>query len=231
MKSSQNLVPILQKSEFDDVATKFLEQYFPQALEEPMPVPIEEIATTSMKLNIARECLSDDLSILGQIFFSHGSAVVYLKDSDECVYREVDAGTMIIDPSVANERNIGCERNTIAHECVHWYIHKNYHKIQLLAGKENASACRCPVKQKSDHVTVQWSDEDWMEWQAHGIAPRILMPKQTFIKYVTTNLHYKNISSQKHNKSSLDLLVDDLSAFFQVSKQSASIRLKELDLI
>ena len=38
------LVPVIHKSEFDDVAAEFLTAYCPESLETPMPVPIMKIA-------------------------------------------------------------------------------------------------------------------------------------------------------------------------------------------
>jgi len=233
MKLSKNLVPILQKNEFDDVAASFLEKYCPQCLETPMAVPIEEIAVQAMGLQIRRMHLSEDLSVLGQVFFSSGLAEIYIKDADEYIYEPVDKGTMFIDLDVATERNTGSERNTIAHECVHWNIHRPYHTVQVMVGGEQAVAFRCPTEPPSEQFNSRWSDEDWMEWQANGIAPKILMPKATFISYVNAHSLFSKMIREKSNLTSLyrDLLIEDLADFFQVSKQSASIRLSELGLI
>ncbi len=233
MKLSNNLVPILHKGEFDTIASDFLKKYYPQALDKPMMVPIEDIAVQSMKLQIRRVHLSEDLSILGQVFFNSGRTEVYRKDTDEIVYETVNKGTMFIDPDVAIERNVGSEKNTIAHECVHWHIHRQYHTIQIMAGGEKAVASRCPIKPPSEQFKSKWTDEDWMEWQANGIAPKILMPQIPFIHYVKEHPLYIKIHNGNHIVVSMhtDLLVDDLANFFQVSKQSASIRLSELGLI
>lgn len=233
MKLSNNLVPILNKDEFDIVALEFLEKYYPQALERPMAIPIESIATQLMNLQVKRVHLSEDLSILGQVFFSSGQAEIYLKDTEEFIYENVNRGTMFIDPDVATERNVGSERNTIAHECVHWYIHRPYHTVQILAGGEKAVASRCPIETPSEQVKSQWTDEDWMEWHANGIAPKILMPKMTFIDCVTAHSLYGRIIDATNTKKPayLNLLTEELADFFQVSKQSASIRLSELGLI
>jgi hypothetical protein len=233
MKLSNNMVPIIPKSEFDDVAIKFLQKYYPRCIETPMAIPIEKIAVQIMGLQIKRMHLSEDLSILGQVFFSSGFAEIYKKGEDEYIFEQVEKGTMFIDPDVAVERNVGSERNTIAHECVHWNIHRTYHSVQIMAGGEKAVAFRCPTNPPSEQLNSKWTDEDWMEWQANGIAPKILMPKTTFISYVDSH----SLSSKMKNENSelivlyRDLLIGDLADFFQVSKQSASIRLSELGFI
>jgi len=226
-KLSNKLVPIISKSEFDDVASDFLKKYYPQALSEPMAVPIEDIAVQQMNLQIKRVHISEDLSILGQIFFNSGCAEVYLKDTDEFGYETVSKGTMFIDPDVAIERNGGCERNTIAHECVHWHIHRLYHDAQINAGGNITVALRCPVDAPIEQSKTKRTSEDWMERQANGIAPRILMPKAQFINRVNDHPSYSKIHN---NIFHLELLVDDIATFFDVSKQSACIRLSELGL-
>lgn len=233
MKLTGNMVPILQKNEFDDVAMRFLAKHCPQCLETPMAIPIEEIAVQIMGLQIRRIHLSEDFSILGKIYFSSGWAEIYKKDEDEYVYEWVEKGTIFIDPDVAIERNIGSERNTIAHECIHWNIHRTYHSVQIMAGGEKAIAFRCPTEAPSEQLSSKWTDEDWMEWQANGIAPKILMPKTTFISYVHSHSLFSKMEKENSGLTFLyqNLLIDELADFFQVSKQSASIRLLELDLI
>ena len=123
------LVPVIHKSEFDDVAAKFLTAYCPEALETPMPVPIMNIARKKLGLIVCTKYrLSEDFSILGQMCFNSGYVDVYLKDTDEYIQLTVRRGTMFIDPDVTELRNEGCFNNTVAHECVHWYKHRNYQR-------------------------------------------------------------------------------------------------------
>lgn len=225
------MVPILRKDDFELIATDFLSKYFSQAIYSPAVVPIEKIATQDMMLQIRRIHISEDLSILGQIFFNEGLTEIYLKDTDEIVYEKVERGTVFIDPDVIVTRNLGSERNTIAHECVHWYIHQAYHTMQILAGGDEAVAFKCPYKAPSDEFEMRWSNEDWMEWQANGIAPKILMPHEAFRIFVQQHPLYTKIKNGDAVPTCLDLLITDAKEFFQVSKQSASIRLSELGLI
>lgn len=115
----------MYKSEFDVKAAEILAEHCPEALEKPMPVPIEEIARDKLHLLIKEFHLSEDLSILGQMCFTDGLVEIYDPSEDE--YREVfvKAKTMIIDPDTYLKRNFGSRRNTVAHECVHWIYHRN----------------------------------------------------------------------------------------------------------
>lgn len=226
---STPLVPIIKKTEFDKVASEFLSDYYPQALKTPMPVPIMEIARKKMGLKICTKYrLSEDFSILGQMCFNSGYVDVYIKETDEFIQLAVRRGTMFIDPDVIQLRNEGCFNNTVAHECVHWYKHRNYH---LLA---QVNELKTKVKWSSNHKIDEnghekWTDEDWMEWQANGIAPRILMPKEMFI-LEADYIRSKSLSLNS-NYAIIYTLRDKLADFFQVSKQSAGIRMEELGIL
>jgi len=225
-----SLVPHMFKSQFDDKATDFLRENCPEALSHPMPVPIEQIAKEKLHLDIKELHLTEDLSILGQMCFTDGLVEIYDPDEDE--YREilVKAGTMIIDPDTYLKRNLGTKRNTIAHECVHWIYHRRYYQAISVIEKDLAVAHRCPVEIKDEKFNEKWTDEDWMEWQANGIAPRILIPKQTveeaydMIKKQSEQNAFVSAGLLPQNK----WIVEQFAGFYQVSKQSAVIRLQEL---
>ena len=230
MKMTANLVPCITKEQFDNIATDFLTKYCPESLRSPMRIPIEIIARDKMELMVEHVNITEDLSTYGQIFFSDGGTEIYKRDTDEIVIVEVKRGTVFIDTDIFFMRTLGCERNTLTHECLHWFIHKPYHTLQTLSGSGMAIACRCPTEQKSEEKKSLWADEDWMEWQANGIAPKILMPKDMFCIKANENEHLKKFTPKDSEYSHIHLqkAVEDLADFFKVSKQSATIRLKEL---
>lgn len=222
-----SLVPHISKDQFDDVATEFLTEYCPEALTHPMAVPIVTIARKKMGLRIVAEYrLSEDFSIYGQICFNSGLVPVYFKDEDEFRDIKVRRGTILIDPDTLKERNIGCLNNTVAHECVHWYKHRKYHMYNLGAGYTKGIAFRYPIIERNEAFQEQWTDEDWMEWQANGIAPRILMPRQTFQTAIDMILE----DSDKDNVPDW-WVINKLADFYKVSKQSAEIRIAELNIV
>lgn len=212
-----SLVPRMYKSEFDVKAAEILAEHCPEALEKPMPVPIEEIARDKLHLLIKEFHLSEDLSILGQMCFTDGLVEIYDPSEDE--YREVfvKAKTMIIDPDTYLKRNFGSRRNTVAHECVHWIYHRNYFLAEA----------------KDESFKDVWTDVDWLEWQANGIAPRILMPKETiadgFQMIVDRSKKNKFVSAGLISKSKW--ILEQFAGFYQVSQTSAAIRLTELGLL
>lgn len=221
---SKSLVPVIPKNMFDAVATEFLKKYCPEAIEKPMAVPILDIAKKKMGLKIIPDFrLSEDFSVYGQMCFTSGKVPVYIRESDEYIDINVKRGTMLIDPDTLFERNIGCLNNTIAHECVHWYKHRNYHMHSKGAGIDYVYQNYSDNFDESNQL--KWSDNDWMEWQAIGIAPKILMPIQTF-DTVVNNI----IDLSKSKNLSLWAVAEKVADFYKVSKTSAQIRIKELGL-
>jgi hypothetical protein len=217
--NERKYVPYIPKSEYDNVARDFLDQYYPEALTEPMPVPIEEIAKKGLGMDVQYICLSEELDIYGMTIFTDGTVEIY--DPVEGLYdtKAFKAKTMLIDPEAVKKTDTGCRNNTIAHECVHWYKHRYYYKMQAISLPKYARYCRCRINQLPDST----DEEDIMETQAIGIAPRILMPKDTFIEAAK----HVGVSYGRDNMEQISVLAD----FFDVSKQSVRIRLKECSLI
>lgn len=223
-------VPHIRRVDLDSEATAFLRNYYPEALRTAMAVPIEMIARDILHLNIIERHLSEDLSILGQMCFTDGLAEIYDPINDE--YREimVTAGTMIVDPDTFAKRNLGSMRNTIAHECYHWFRHRRYHIMAAELESRVSPASRCPTEIKNEQYTNEWTDEDWMEWQANNVAPRILMPIET-IDIVYRNMADESLKNQfvaKGLRPQSEWIIEQTAGFYRVSKQAAEIRLREL---
>lgn len=226
---STPLVHWYSREKLDDVTNEFLQEYCPNALKRPMAVPIMDIATKKMGLKVLTQYrLSEDFSILGQMCFTSGLVTIYDKDGDEYRDIKVRRGTMLIDPDTYLKRNTGCFNNTVAHECFHWYKHRNYHLYTKALGQENTIAFRCPVEEKNANYHDDWDDEDWMEWQANNAAPRILMPKKTFIDAANDIIKL----GREAYGTSLQAwwVIARLAKLYDVSKQSAGIRLSELGI-
>lgn len=226
LHASANIVPIIHKDELDDVASTFLSKYCADALVTPTPVPIAKIAEEDLHLHLVHgKCITQDFSIFGEICFSGGTVDVYDFDRKNYSAIDVQRGTIIIDAYTFWERNIGCVNNTIAHEVFHWYAHRLYAAVKKLLKKEQVIACRCPSDIVYPRDGESWTDEQRMEWQANKIAPRILMPYKTF-RMKVEELYQKYGYREKAEKNDiLECIIDELASFYQVSKQSAKIRM------
>lgn len=213
-----NLIPFIPPSEYDKVAEQFLEEYCPEALKYPMAIPIEKIAA-DMGLKVQYVCLSEEADIYGATIFTDGAMEIY--DPEEGLYdtKVFKRKTVLIDPDAVKKTNVGCKHNTLAHECVHWYKHRLYYKMQKFTMPRMARFCKCHVNQ----LPYATEDENIMEGQAIGIAPRILMPKITFIEAAS---QYDIIYGRDNWQA-----IYGLANLFDVSKQSVMIRLEECNLL
>ena len=210
----QNLVPYIPPAEYDAIAKQFLEEYCPDALKNPMAVPIEDVAK-SMGLDIQEVCLSEELDIYGATIFTEGNIDVYIPEEGIYEQRKFKRKTILIDPEAVKKTNLGCKHNTLAHECVHWYKHRLYYKMQQYTLPRMARYCKCRISE----LPYISDDENIMECQAIGIAPRILMPRSTFSEAAKQyGIVYGNVNWNA---------IYGLAELFDVSKQSVMIRLEE----
>ena len=228
ISATNNIVPVLYKKDLDKEATAFLEKYYPEALESPMPVPIEKIATDALHLTVLQgHRITDDFSIFGQICFSKGAVLV--KDIFKCSEKEMEVsrGTILIDAYTYWERNKGCANNTIAHEVYHWHRHRLFAAIKQILRDEKFIAHRCPTQMRYPGENDEWTDEQRMEWQANNMAPRILMPVQTFKIKVDELYKQYDYENTPLKVVVLTCIADELAKFYGVSRQSALIRMTE----
>lgn len=232
-KLTNTFVPILSKADFDTEAEKFLIKYCPQALEEPMAVPVRDIAKR-MHLKI-KEGMQFNAKppIFGAIAFFDCKA--NLRDRYGVMKQyNIPKGSIIIDNRLSFW-SIGCVNYTIAHELYHWHRHRIYAQIQrLLNGKDSLKSLnRCnTTPARHTMFSGSYSDVDWMEWQANSIAPKILMPKQMFERKLTELLNSAEYTTCTMEQKSdiLNSIITELSELFQVSRQATIIRMHELGI-
>lgn len=217
--SNENSIPYIPPDTYDDVASEFLNRYCPETLDTPVAVPILDIARNKMCLDVQFVCLSEELDIYGATVFSDGMVTIYNKEDGVYEDKYFKRKTMLIDPEAYKKINSGCVNNTIAHECVHWYKHRYYHWYESIVLPRYANYCKCSI----DELPESTKEENIMEAQAVGIAPRILMPKATFCEAARD-------CGIKYGENNFEV-VDVLHELFEVSKQSVRIRLSECGLM
>jgi hypothetical protein len=211
--------------DLDAEAEKFLSAYgYEDSITVPMPVPIWDIAKRMSLEVIQTECLSYDDSVQGAIAFSDGIIDVYDWNSQELVGYEVHAGIVFIDATIGNAGRI---RNTLAHECFHWYKHRHYFNYNRVNNNGQEFAFRCEKSNaKSSGQIAFHTDTEIMEWQAKMMAPRILMPKKAAITLLADLM--KRSEGFINRTEVAELMVTEFANTFEVSRQSAAIRMVEL---
>jgi len=226
---------ILGKNRLDDYATKYLTKHCKRALETPMPLPVEEILHKT-QLTVKEVSLSRNLDIFGCCMLLNGEVEIYDHEHGTSKAVSFPAGTILIDPDSEAMYGEGAKRNTLIHEALHWEKDKTYFEILAL---KNATASErlYPIMCRQSETfyeppegkKTKENEVKWLEWQAHRLAPRVLMPFEMFKKKALELIDsYQNL--QNDIAPSCDTLIEDLSAFFIVSRASVKYRLIEVGL-
>ena len=225
-KYSGELVPIISRDAFENEATKFLEKYYPLALQEPVAVPIRKIAEDMGLSVIEDSLLSSELDIFGLVVFEGGNIKYKNKN---IIIRNAKRGTVLIDPRVYYERTLGTVNFTIAHECFHWYRHQPYHALMKMLGAndELGKIIQCSIGSNAKD-SEKWKAVDWMEWQANGVAPRILMPTNTAKIKISELVEKYHIHFDGTDGYLIEEMISELADFYGLSKQAVKMRIREM---
>lgn len=219
---------ILGKNRLDDYATKFLNKYCIEALKKPMALPVEDILN-KMNLVVKEERLSSNLDIFACCLLIDGEIKVYNPEINQYEEKFFKEGTIVIDPLAAEIYGEGSKRNTLIHESLHWEKDKTYFEILKLKNRKLTEKVY-PIMLRQSEVFYEppkrsankENEVMWLEWQAHKLAPRVLMPYSTFKEKALEIINNKDMTCDK--------VIQELSSFFKVSKESAKFRLFEVGL-
>lgn len=220
---------ILGKNRLDDYAEKYLSERYPQALEEPMAIPVEKLAADD-GLRIEEAHLSASSDVFACCVLVDGEVSIYDPDTDEYTLTHYPAGTILVDPSSAWSMGEGARRNAIMHELLHWEKDRTFFQI-LRARLSGTGEVVEPIKSRASTTFFEPPEKSrrketelqWLEWQAHRLAPRVLMPKSTFTRAATEML-------DASPNLSCGTLLDQLVDIFRVPRASVKYRLLEVGL-
>ena len=153
-----------------------------------MPLPVDDMLRDA-NLTVKTASLSRNLDIFGCCMLLDGYVRVYDTNQGDYVPSFYPAGTLLFDPDSEWIYGEGSKRNTLIHEMIHWDKDQTYFKIlerKSRKTKEELYPIMCRQSRRdfeppSGKRTKQ-NEVEWLEWQAHRLAPRVLMPKAMFIK-------------------------------------------------
>ena len=221
-----NLVPIIYGDDLEKHAEAILRHVYPEALLEPMRVDVRLFAKR-LHLKIEEQRLSRSGTIFGQMIF-HDTDVEYF-DLDKRRYDilKAESGTVFVDPEIYFLRTLGSWNNTVIHECVHWLKHRKYFELERTLGAD-ISRISCQVTDVPIKENTR-SETEWMEWHANTLAPRILMPYAMFKQKADALIAWhKNEMNTVKTSDVIAAVIFDLADFFEVSAQSAKIRMLDV---
>ena len=139
---SNSFVPYMEEKHLDDYANLFLKELYPNALKQATKLPVEDIAN-KLGLNVKYLNLEDD--IFGKIYFINNYE------------NKINAKTILIDTNKSFINGIGNTKNTIIHECVHWFYHRNFFYLQHLLDP-SISCITCSQVESKTHQEKMRND-------------------------------------------------------------------------
>ncbi len=224
---TDKLIPYIENDKYEKYATRILKKIYPEALKQPIKIDSEELARR-IGLNVLLRTISADGAVFGQIFFKTSEAELYDKENETFFKEIIRAKTILIDEDASFLYSLGTKNTTIVHECVHYLLHS---KAFLFARLYDRSLTRfkCLVEGNQKELVVDDKTTSSMEYQANTLAPKILMPYNTFKSKAQELI---NITKEDTGKSEtidvLEQVIIDLAKFFGVSRLSAKIRMIEV---
>ena len=227
----------LRTTDFDSIAEMVLQEYCPNNLETPSPLPIDRLAQECLCMEIKPAYLSHDRSIYGATVFKDG-LFPCLNQVFQSAVMEVHEGDMLIERQLLGRESHHHLRFTKAHEAGHWILHRPYHDdnnqtYEFRKAKNPYVACRqsCIERLKYGKMTER-TDDEWEEWQADHLAASLLMPRDLYLDSAKA-LFRKNCILcgylvKGENRQASYQVINGLSDQFDVSYTAAMIRLHQM---
>lgn len=224
-KLYDSLVPVINKTDYEQAAEDFLRRNYKKALVDIGYVDPMEVAK-SMGLNVIIRSITEDCSVFGQVYFRDCDAELYDSKTGKIETVCIPARTILVDPQIYFLYNLGKVNNTIIHECVHWDIHKKAFELDWLCNNDvSMIGCRVVggVKgRESSAVSI-------MERQANALTPRIQMPIWAFKKMASKRIkEYRELTGKFDLIDVMEPVIDALATDFGVSRLAAKIRMVEV---
>jgi hypothetical protein len=222
---SKELVPYICKDDYEEIAEEFLLKYCKVALENPIPLPVDEIIK-----EFGFDVVYGELNTNEKGLFAFRSQYISCYDncSKKLSFKMVEANTIVINYTLYSRRGVGAVNDTKIHECLHWYLHRKYIELGL-ALKNGVSALVTTEDQTTDDELGY--DETKVvrivEKQCKNIAPLILMPRgPAIVKFNQLLEKYSSIT--RSYSSAYEMAISELADFFGVTRISATIRMRAL---
>lgn len=219
---NDSLLPPLDWRDYDSVATEILEVIYPEILDGSAKTGIDVYKFANrLGLKIIEPIIYNDPNFIGRIYFEKDCLEIPVgKDKNDYYTMDVEPGTIIVNPLIC----LGRKNNTILHECVHWIIHKDYFQLKKIITESESLYDEIYEKDSKEN---RESSLEIAECQANRIAPRILMPKDIFVKELKKQKEMLGDYYEKEPKA-IEELIDSLANYFKASKASVKVRMQEV---
>ena len=230
-RKKRNGVPVLSKNDIDIIGESFVADFCPEAMKTPMAVDIDGFAQDYLGLQQDFQYLSHNGVYLGMMVFNDTSKVpIYDPNTKRAEYVTEKARTIIIDNLLLDDNQERRYRFTMGHEVAHDIFHSGYYgynpsQATLFEGESTPMVqCRIDTTKSAKKLKAEWTDMDWMEWQANRFSSAILMPASMVRQLIASN-------PEETSAFRAAYWIMSVVHTFIVSVQAAEIRLRDLGLI
>jgi Zn-dependent peptidase ImmA (M78 family) len=235
-------VPYVTYEALDEYAEAVVRDFAPERLRIPGPLDTEALIKDYLGLSVEFHKLNYGKKVLGMTAFEDGYVQTLDKATGEIVTVPVKAGTVVIDISLKEKRNMARLRFTYGHESSHNLIHRKAFMLdnlfrtvgefdgQRIAAKRGRIDYSRSRNEKTDH--------DWVERQADFLSSALLMPlpalRKAYIDFFAASgektRRVVRGSSPKDDELAARM-PEYMAKVFAVSKRAALIRMEKLKAI
>ena len=226
IRRKPNGVPILSRNEIDNIGEKLAGDFCPDALKEPQALDVDVFVKEYAGLDLKDLYLTNNGIYLGlTVFYDNDKVIYYDPEKKQADYISLKAGTVVIDSSLMVEKEKHRRRFTLMHEAAgHWIFHKYYYQSH-----KELLPCRADAIMKQRNADCsQWTDGDWLEWQADCISSATLMPRRMVEQVVKTS---RRLFIDLSPEGKMRAVIEDVAETFDVSPEAAFYRIRSLGLI
>lgn len=227
------LLPEITLDELENLAKTIYVNFYSQHYSENYNFPYKEfIQALGLK-----EIIVDfkDSNIFGRMYFKSAEVddIISIDGGPEIsAPLSVSEGTILISRTRYFMEDYGSLYNTVAHELVHWLLHKDFFKILcLLSDKPAELSCDIMFRQLNDSMTGVQKAIWWAEWQANSLAAHITMPKEDFLDVLTSYCFITAEYESLNHETILEHAICRTADTFGVSKYAAKDRAIQLGIL
>jgi len=219
----------LSPTQLETKAEEVLQDFDSERLQKPKPLDVYDFVDFYMHLPYDWMNITPDQSVLGFSAFNDGYWWEWKngtdwKNGDLPVKTEIKNGTIIIDNSLINGNNRGCENFTVIHECFHQLLHQK----SFSRARHGIHQCNTKDFYATLPSTNGWSTRAKIEWQANACTTAFLMPRNAVNNVFQETFHSNNKVILRNNTRPI---IEKMAHDFNSSYAAMCYRLNKLDLL
>ncbi|MDR1663825.1 MAG: ImmA/IrrE family metallo-endopeptidase [Clostridiales bacterium] len=239
---SPTKIPFITYEALDEYATSVVADFAPQRLKEPAPHDVFGFIRDYLGLNVVYYKLPHEKQVIGFTAF-HGGVIHVVNERTSLIETApVSGGTVIIDKSLTEERNVRRLRFTATHEGSHWLLHRKAFENDNPSGNIGAFNIRHLAAKTGtadySRSKLEKTDKDRTERQADFLAAAILIPRPAlriaycdFFHDICEKPRALVRGADPKDEYKAKRLTGYIANVFNVSNRAALIRLEKLNAI